>query len=234
MGFCSYLMCVYARRIQRKIYYLKWSYCGKTERYFMTLLYLFFYPPFLLLFHSALLLHFCPVVSFISWLFKAWIISLLWAYDPRVVWAIACFVCVYFGSVCPWKRVVSHHCGGGLLCRVLQNGFSAPSETLRWSTMRQGALFWAESKSVADLLFLALVILIPGTNSCWVGALGGGNGFLDCLFVCLLVLVLLQPVSAPKEFFQLLLFFSSPPIGTCIRLHCGPCMCWKQAQVGFG
>lgn len=47
MVFCSYLMYMYARRVERKKYHLKWSYCGKTERYFMILLYLFFYPPFL-------------------------------------------------------------------------------------------------------------------------------------------------------------------------------------------
>lgn len=173
-------MCAYARRIERNT---NWNE-DTVERLKDTLwYYLFFYPLFLVLLHSAFLLLFCPDLSFISWLFKALVISLLWAYDPWVVWAIACFVCIHFGFVCPWKRAKSHRCGGGLLSRVLQNGFSDLSEALGWSTTSQGE-FWAESESVADLL----LVFSPDYFDTWCQQLlswGFGWGkWLVCWFVC--------------------------------------------------
>lgn len=79
---------------------VKLSYCGKTEIQLIILLYLFFYPLFLVLLYSGLLLQFFPDLSFVSQLFKALVIFLLWVYDSQVAQAIACFVRVYFGFVC--------------------------------------------------------------------------------------------------------------------------------------
>lgn len=124
---------------------------------------LIFLPSISILLHPALLLlQFCPDLSFISWLFKTLIISLLWSHDSQSGIS-HCLLCLHIFWLCPWKRARSHRHRGGLLCRVLQNGFSALSKALGWSTMSQGVPFWAESESVVDLL----LVFSPGYFDTW-------------------------------------------------------------------
>lgn len=182
----------------------------------MILFYLIPYSLFLVLFHSALL-HFCPDLSFVTCFFKALFVSWLWAYDSQVVWTVFCFVCLDFGFVCSWRRARSHCCGG-ILSRVLQNGLSALSEALKWSTMSQEVLCWAESESVADLL----LVFSPGYYDTWYQQLlswGFGKGkWFVCLFVCCNITLACQ---CTQGIFPTITNFSSRyPVGTWITSHC--------------